>query len=127
MTTISVMLAVPDADAAIRWYREALGATVLWDVGGVAGLSVGGAALLVGEPEGDGWATPADAGTTTTRIELFVDDPDAVWARAVEAGADGHDPVRDHEAPWGPHRQGGFYDPFGHRWLVGDHTPLADL
>src|SRR5688572_6794504 len=107
------MLAVPDADAAIRWYREALGATVLWDVGGVAGMSVHGAALLVGEPEGNGWSTPAEVGTTTTRVELFVDDPDAAWAQAVEAGADGHDPVRDHETPWGPHRQGGFTDPFG--------------
>jgi PhnB protein len=26
--------------------------------------------------------------------------------------------------PWGVHRQGGFLDPFGHRWLVGDTSPL---
>jgi uncharacterized glyoxalase superfamily protein PhnB len=26
--------------------------------------------------------------------------------------------------PWGVHRQGGFTDPFGHRWLVGDKSPL---
>jgi hypothetical protein len=25
---------------------------------------------------------------------------------------------------WGPHRQGGFVDPFGHIWLVGDRSPL---
>jgi uncharacterized glyoxalase superfamily protein PhnB len=42
----------------------------------------------------------------------------------VAAGADGDDEVRDHETPWGPHRQGGFTDPFGHRWLVGDRSPL---
>jgi hypothetical protein len=24
-----------------------------------------------------------------------------------------------------PHRQGGFDDPFGHLWLVGDHSPLS--
>ena len=41
--------------------------------------------------------------------------------RAVAAGADGSvDKIRDHEAPWGVHRQGGFIDPFGHQWLVGD-------
>jgi hypothetical protein len=26
--------------------------------------------------------------------------------------------------PWGLHRQGSFTDPFGHRWSVGDRTPL---
>jgi catechol 2,3-dioxygenase-like lactoylglutathione lyase family enzyme len=35
---ISVMLAVPDAAAAARWYSEALGATELWNLGGVVGL-----------------------------------------------------------------------------------------
>jgi hypothetical protein len=34
--------------------------------------------------------------------------------------ADGSaDKIRDHRAPWGIHRQGGFIDPFGHLWLVG--------
>jgi PhnB protein len=122
---ISLMLAVPDAAEAVAWYREAVGATTLWDLGSVVGLSVGGAALFVGQPEANGWATPAEVGTTTVRVEVFVTDPDAFWTRAVAAGADGHDPVRDHQMPWGPHRQGGFFDPFGHLWLVGDHSPLT--
>jgi uncharacterized glyoxalase superfamily protein PhnB len=122
---ISVMLAVSDATAARRWYEGALGAEVLWDLGGVVGLSVAGAPLFLGEPEGNGWETPAVVGLPTVRVEVFVDDPDAFFARAVAAGADGHDPVRDHEVPWGRHRQGGFVDPFGHRWLVGDSSPLS--
>ena len=121
---ISLMLAVPDAAEAVAWYGRALGAGVTWDLGSVVGLTVGGAALFLAEPEGRGWSTPAAAGTTTVRVEVFVDDPDAVWDRAVAAGAHGHDPVRDHETPWGTHRQGGFYDPFGHLWLVGDRSPL---
>jgi uncharacterized glyoxalase superfamily protein PhnB len=32
--------------------------------------------------------------------------------------------VEDHETPWGIHRQGGFRDPFGHNWSVGDRSPL---
>ena len=40
---ISVMLAVPDAAAAARWYARGLGATELWDLGGVVGLTVEGA------------------------------------------------------------------------------------
>jgi len=44
----------------------------------------------------------------------------------VAAGADGSvDQIRDHEVPWGIHRQGGFIDPFGHLWLVGDRSPLG--
>jgi PhnB protein len=37
---ISVMLIVPDAAAAIAWYKTALGATELWNLGGVAGLEI---------------------------------------------------------------------------------------
>jgi PhnB protein len=124
---ISLMLAVPDAQAAAAWYERALGATRLWDLGGVVGLSLDGAPFFLGEPEANGWASPDEAGTTTTRVEVFVDDPDSFVERAVAAGADvSRGPVRDHEVPWGTHRQGGFSDPFGHRWLVGDRSPLGD-
>jgi PhnB protein len=123
---LSVMLGVPDATAAAQWYAEALGATKLWDLGGVVGLTLDGAPFFLGEPENNGWDTPGAAGTTTVRVEVFVDDPDALIARAVAAGARGSiDDIRDHETPWGPHRQGGFFDPFGHRWLVGDRSPLS--
>lgn len=120
------MLAVPDAGAAARWYAEAMGATTLWDLGSVVGLSIAGAPFFLGQPEGNNWDTPAGLGGRTVRVEIFVDDPDGFVARAVDTGADGGvDPVRDHRMPWGVHRQGGFIDPFGHLWLVGDRSPLA--
>lgn len=122
---ISVMLAVANAPAAVAWYGRALGATLLWSLGSVAGLEVAGAPFFVGQPEGNGWESPERLGTTSTRIEVFCDDPDAFVARAVAAGANGSlDPVRNHQARWGVHRQGGFVDPFGHIWLVGDRSPL---
>jgi PhnB protein len=123
---ISVMLAVSDAAAAARWYRKALGATELWNLGSVVGLAVEDAPFFLGEPENNGWETPAALGSRTVRIEVFVDDPDSFVARAVAAGADGSvDRIRDHQMPWGIHRQGGFVDPFGHKWLVGDRSPLT--
>jgi len=62
----------------------------------------------------------------SVRIEVFCDDPDSFIARAVEAGANGSlDRIRNHEMPWGTHRQGSFIDPFGHKWLVGDRSPLS--
>lgn len=36
---ISVMLAVPDAAAAARWYARAFGATELWNLGSVVGFA----------------------------------------------------------------------------------------
>ncbi len=55
-----------------------------------------------------------------------MDDPDAFIERAVSVGADGSfEEVRNHEMPWGVHRQGSFVDPFGHLWLVGDRSPLS--
>jgi uncharacterized glyoxalase superfamily protein PhnB len=85
---LSVMLIVSDAAAAVRWYAEALGAEVLWD------------------------------------LEVFVDAPDDLLARASGVGATEVQAAVDHTAPWGTHRQGGFTDPFGHRWSVGDPSPL---
>jgi PhnB protein len=125
-TRISVMLIVPDADCAVAWYREALGADVLWDLGGVAGLQVAGAPFFLhqtnpGNPAED---SPGEVGQTSVRIEVFVEDPDGLIARAVAAGARPGSPVTAHEMPWGTHRQGGFQDPFGHQWSVGDSSPL---
>ena len=121
---ISLMLAVEDAKEAAAWYTRALGARELWNLGSVVGLQIDGAPFFLHEPT-EGFVSPAASGITTVRVEVFVDDPDAFVRRAVEAGADGSaDDVRDHKAPWGPHRQGGFRDPFGHVWLVGDRSPL---
>jgi PhnB protein len=122
---ISVMLAVADTPTAVEWYKRALGATVLWSLGSVAGLEIAGAPFFLGEPENNGWESPIRLGITSARVEVFCDDPDAMIAGAVAAGARGHDDLRDHQMPWGTHRQGGFTDPFGHIWLVGDRSPLS--
>jgi PhnB protein len=123
---ISVMLIVPDADAAVAWYTTALGATPPWDLGGVAGLALGGAPFFLHQvnPDNPTETSPDRSGITSTRIEVFVDDPDALIDRAITAGATHGSPIEDHQTPWGVHRQGGFTDPFGHTWSVGDRSPL---
>jgi PhnB protein len=123
-TVISLMLAVPDTPKAVGWYQKALGARLLWSLGSVAGLEVDGAPFFLHEPVKNGFASPNEIGTTTVRVELFVDQPDEVIQRAIKEGATGGD-IKDHSAPWGTHRQGGFTDPFGHNWLVGDKSPLS--
>lgn len=87
-------------------------------------MEMGGAPFFLHEPVKSSFDSPQAIGTTTARVEVFVDDPDRVIARAIEAGAKG-DAAQDFQVSWGTHRQGGFTDPFGHVWLIGDKTPLA--
>src|SRR4051794_7774141 len=124
---ISLMLAVPDARVATASYERALGATQRWNLGSVVGLEIAGAPIFLAEPANNGWDSPTAVGTTTVRVEVFVDDPDTFVERAVAAGANSdRGGVRDYVMPWGKHRQGGFFDPFGHLWLVGDRSPLSE-
>ena len=125
-TAISVMLIVPDAEAAVAWYKDALGATEIWNFGGVAGLEIGGAPFFLHEvnPGNPAERSPGQIGATSTRIELFVEDPDGLLERAIAAGASLGSEIEDHQVSWGTHRQGGFRDPFGHAWSVGDTSPL---
>ncbi len=120
------MLIVPDATAAIAWYATALGATELWNLGGVAGLEINGAPFFLHEvnPNNPTETSPNQAGVTSSRIEVFVAEPDGFIERAVAAGAALGATIEDHQALWGARRQGGFTDPFGHNWSVGDKSPL---
>jgi PhnB protein len=123
------MLAVADANAAIEFYKEAFGATVLWQLAHeehiVAGLSIDGAEFFLATASPPQTQDPGAAGFTTVRIELFVDDPVAVHKRAVAAGGVDRSPVIEHShSTVGPkpiHRmlQGGVTDPSGHMWLIG--------
>ena len=61
---------------------------------------------------------PSAAGGATGRTLLVVDDPDAMHARAVSAGATIRSPVTD-EHGW---RIGRVVDPFGHEWEIGTPT-----
>src|SRR5882762_11281784 len=119
-TQISPMLAVGDGNAAIEFYKAAFGATLLWHLdGAVAGLSIDGANFfLAQESPPHGTRSPASAGFTTVRIELFVDDPVAVHRQAVAAGARDRSAVEEHQYPMeGPQPiqrmlQGSVVDPF---------------
>ena len=108
----------PDA---IAFYQRAFGATVGWATPAgddmVAQLLVQGADFWV-HPAGaeHGNASPHDLGGTPVRLMLIVDDPDALFALAVAAGATVRAPMQTHDYGW---RDGSLMDPFGHRWEIG--------
>lgn len=122
VATLSFMLAVQDATQASDWYCRALGAVERWSLGSVRALSLFGSMFLLHEPT-ESFRSPA--GSTTVRLEIMAENPEAIITRAVEAGADGSDDlIQEHATPFGVRRAGGFRDPFGHVWIVGDLEPL---
>lgn len=123
MTSIQPELWVDRAGAAVAFYLEAFGATVLHRVGEgdeiVAQLAVGDAAFWVsGAGPEMGRFSPTAIGGATSRTLLVVPDPEEMVERAVRAGAVPKSPVAD-EHGW---RLGRVVDPFGHEWEIGRPT-----
>lgn len=123
-TTIAPWLSVRNGARAVDFYKSAFGATEVFrmDAGDsvVALLSVEGAEFwLSDESPEPGNFSPQTLNGSTVRIILTVADPDAVFARALTAGASQVYPVTD-EHGW---RLGRVVDPFGHHWEIG--RPLA--
>lgn len=123
MTSIQPELWVDRADAAVRFYEAAFGATVLHQVGEgdqiVAQLAVGDAAFWVATADPSmRRLSPRAIDGATSRTLLVVGDPDHLLAQAVGAGATETSPVEEDHG-W---RLGRVVDPFGHEWEIG--TPL---
>jgi PhnB protein len=116
-------LSVRRGRAAIEFYKAAFGAVEDYRVGGtdvdedvVAQLSVGNASFWVSdESPAHGNFSPASLGGGTIRMAFLVDDPEAMVARAVAAGAREVVPVSE-EHGW---LLGRIEDPFGHSWEIG--------
>jgi PhnB protein len=131
---LSVHLVVPDAAVAADWYARAFGASERSRIplpgGGVmvVEVQIGDAVVHVASEFPDaGIVSPLTIGGTATVLQLNVEDVDAAWARAVEAGATvGHELA---DTFWGE-RHGQLTDPFGHRWNLAQRVrevPHAEL
>jgi PhnB protein len=120
-TSIAPWLSVRNAARAVDFYKSAFGAIEAYRLEGpdgsvVARLSVDGAEFwLSDESPGHGNFSPQSLGGGTVRLILTVADPDAMFARAVAAGASEIFPVGEGHG-W---RLGRVVDPFGHHWEIG--------
>lgn len=120
MTSIEPELWIDRAGEAVAFYEAAFGATTLHSVGEgddiVAQLAVGDARFWVAPDSSEmGRFSPNGIGGRTSRTLLIVEDPDAVTARAVTAGATKTSPVGEQHG-W---RIGRIIDPYGHEWEIG--------
>ena len=126
-TSIAPMLSVRNGAKAVEFYKAAFAAGELFrldaeDGSVVAQLSVGEAEFWVAdESPANKNFSPESLGGGTVRMVLVVANPDAVFERAVKAGATVIWPVEDQPYGW---RVGRIVDPFGHHWEIG--KPLGD-
>lgn len=126
-TAIAPMLSVRRGAAAVEFYQQAFGAVVVMRIDDeqgsvVAHLSVDGADFWVADesPPHSNYS-PESLGGGSVRMVLTVADPDALYERAISAGATIVWPMSDQPYGW---RVGRLVDPFGHHWEIG--KPLAD-
>lgn len=122
---VTPYLIVRDAPRAIDFYQRAFGATevlrLLYPDGRIAHaeLAIGqGFVMLAEEMAEMGYRGPQALGGTPVSLLVYVPDADAVFARAVAAGAAAQRPVADQ---FYGDRSGTLVDPFGHVWSIATH------
>ena len=126
MHSVTPHLVCDDASRAIEFYERAFGATDAARLPGPDGrlmhahVRIGDSVvMLVDENRAMGALGPRAVGGTPVTLHLYVDDVDAVFARAVAAGATAV--MAPADMFWGD-RYGVAEDPFGHRWSIATHV-----
>lgn len=124
-TSLAPMLSVRQGARAVMFYQSAFGATEVFRVESPDGAVVSRLAIDAAEfwvadesPEHENFS-PASLNGSTARMILTVADPDAMCARAIEAGAREVNAVHEDHG-W---RLGRIVDPFGHHWEIGHPLP----
>ena len=124
--SVTPYLVVDGAAEAIDFYTKAFGAKELFRM--PMGDRIGHAELLIGDshvmladefPERD-IRGPKSRGGPSSSLMIYVDDVDAIFKQALDAGArtDGDMDVKDQ---FYGDRSGSLIDPFGHKWTVATH------
>jgi len=124
--TATPYLVIRGAANAIDFYKKAFGAVARGQMPGPGGLvmhaeiTIGNSIVMMCDemPGMERWLSPDSLKGTTAAVHLYVEDADALFARAVAAGAKVSMPLMD--AFWGD-RFGKLTDPFGHEWTVATH------
>ena len=124
--TVTPYLCVDNAAEAIEFYKRAFGATesVRMDApGGTIGhaeLQIGDSRVMLSDPFPQSQVQPPNTvGGTTASVFLYVEDVDAAFQQAVDAGATVAMALQD--MFWGD-RFGTVTDPYGHVWSMASHV-----
>jgi len=123
--TVTPSLVVRGGQKAIEFYKKAFGAVERGVMSGPDGsvmhgeLMIGNSLIFLGD-ENPQWGalSPQSLNGSPVTLNLYVEDCDAVFNRAVAAGATVGMPLADQF--WGD-RYGTVVDPFGHKWGIATH------
>lgn len=124
--TLTPYIAVDDAAKAIEFYERAFGAKERSRMPGPDGkiahaeVVIGDSVVMLSDPFPQATVKPpSQVGGTTAGLFMYVQDVDAAYRRAVEAGATETMPPEN--MFWGD-RFGTVTDPFGHAWQIATHV-----
>lgn len=124
--TVTPQLTLEDTRRAIEWYKQALGAEELSRAAGPDGkimhaeIRVGDSRLMLNDEMGGG-KSPRAFGGSPMSLWVYVDDCDAIFNRAIAAGANVAGPMGQLADQFWGDRSGTFTDPFGYRWSIATH------
>ncbi len=124
--SVTPSIAVAGAAKAIDFYKKALDAAEVMRISGPGGkimhaeIRVGNSVIMLNDEMPEmGSKGPKSYGGTPVGFYVYVENLDAAWKRATDAGVKVTMPPA--EMFWGD-RLGGFEDPFGHRWTLAQHV-----
>ena len=123
--SVTPYLSIKGAKDAIEFYKNAFGAVEAFRLPtptgeiGHADIVIGNSHIMLSEPcEESPMPSPEALGGSTIGIYLYVENVDALFSRAVKAGAAIVKPVEDQ---FYGDRMGTLKDPYGHVWFIGTH------
>ena len=124
--TATPYLILQGAAAALDFYKKIFGASEIMRMAqpdgriGHAEMRIGDSVIMLADEVPEmGYRGPKALGGSPVSLMLYVEDVDAVVARAVAAGAKITQPVQD---KFYGDRNGVLEDPFGHVWTIATHT-----
>jgi PhnB protein len=125
--TVTPQLTLDNATQSIEWYKKALGAEETSRAVGPDGkvmhaeLKIGNSRIMVNDAMG-GSKTAKDYGGSPTSLWVYVEDCDALFNRAVAAGAKvGSGPMGKMQDQFWGDRCGALTDPEGYTWTIATH------
>ena len=124
--TITPYLAVDDASEAIEFYKRAFSAKEQGRMEGPDGkiahaeLEIGDSKVMLSDPFPQASTKPPkELGGTSVSIMVYVEDADALYKQAIDAGASSL--MEPDTMFWGD-RMSSVQDPFGHSWTIMTHV-----
>lgn len=128
--SVTAYLVVDGAAKALDFYEEAFGAEVLEREVLPDGKLLHGSVrigdtvvMMSDEFPGAEAHAPSGVGTSTVVLHIYAEDVDALWKRALAAGAREVMPLEDQF--WGE-RYGKVVDPFGHHWTMSTPVEMGE-